>query len=234
MRTDVRPTGRADVRCPGDRCPHHRCDPGVRTDRRPVSTASAAARPAPRWILEGVGAAGPATSGTRVRRVAVVGERLGRRCPNRAWRQGMVERWPCAAGTRVDASPGPPLGMRTGCGAALAAWPTKGAGPAPGASRVGWGAREGAGAPKSPTGASWAGCRRDARPWAGPGRWSPRSVVVALVVVPCRPALEGPSGSAGNRLRPQRGRDISGALSARSCQRAELRERWWARQGLNL
>jgi hypothetical protein len=39
-RADVRPTGRADVRCPGDRCPRvrcpgDRCDPGIRTDRRP-------------------------------------------------------------------------------------------------------------------------------------------------------------------------------------------------------
>jgi hypothetical protein len=77
MRTDVRPTGRADTRCPGDRCPGDRCpgvrcprdwrphdrgDPGVRTARRPVSTAAAATRSAPRWIPE-VGAAGPATVG---------------------------------------------------------------------------------------------------------------------------------------------------------------------------
>jgi hypothetical protein len=61
------------------------------------------------------------------------GARLGRRCPNRAWREGMVERWPCVARTRVDARPGLPLGMRTGCGAALAArrpweWSSAGAG----------------------------------------------------------------------------------------------------------
>jgi leucine-zipper of insertion element IS481 len=72
---------RADVMCPGVRCPGDRCDPGVRTDRRPVSAAAAAA-------LD------PRTSVRRdtprlaqwVRRVAAVGERPGRRCPNRAWR----------------------------------------------------------------------------------------------------------------------------------------------------
>jgi hypothetical protein len=56
---------------------HDRCDAGVRTDRRPVSAALAAALSAPRWILEGVGAAGPATLAHRVRRVAVVGEVSG-------------------------------------------------------------------------------------------------------------------------------------------------------------
>jgi hypothetical protein len=38
----------------------------------------------------------------------------------------------------------------------------------------------------------------------------------ALVLVPCRPALEALSGSAGSRPRPQRGRGMSGALSARN------------------
>jgi hypothetical protein len=33
-----------------DRCPCDRCDPGVRTDTRPVSAAGAAALSAPRWI----------------------------------------------------------------------------------------------------------------------------------------------------------------------------------------
>ena len=94
---------------------------GVRTDTRPVPTAAAAALSGPCWIPESVGAAGPATLAHRLGRVAVVGARLGRRCPNRAWREGMVERWPCVARTRVDARPGLPLGMRTGCGAALAA-----------------------------------------------------------------------------------------------------------------
>jgi hypothetical protein len=55
----------------------------------------------------------------------------------------------------------------------------KGAGPAPGCRSVGWGAREHPGAHQSPAGASWAGCRRGARPWAGQevvttlrGRWA--------------------------------------------------------------
>jgi hypothetical protein len=68
MRTDVRPTGRVDVRCPRVRCPcvrcpcawcpHDRCDPGVRTDTRPVSAAAATA-----LDPECIGAAGPATVG---------------------------------------------------------------------------------------------------------------------------------------------------------------------------
>jgi hypothetical protein len=79
------------VRCPRDRCPRDRCprdrgDPGVRTDRRPVSAAAAAALSAPRWILRGVGVAGTDHVWRTGRRVAVVGERLGGRRPNRAWR----------------------------------------------------------------------------------------------------------------------------------------------------
>jgi hypothetical protein len=61
-RADVRPPGRADVQCPGDRCPRDRCDPSVRTDRRPVSAASASALSGPRWIPD-AGAAGQATFG---------------------------------------------------------------------------------------------------------------------------------------------------------------------------
>jgi hypothetical protein len=145
----------------------------------------------------------------RVRRVAVVPERLGRRCPMRPGWEEMVVHWQCVAGTRVDGRPGPPLRSRTGCGAALAAWPTKGAGPAPGCRSVGWGAREGAGAHESLAGTSLgqvAGVLLD----HGRDRKvvTTRCVVVALVLVSCRPALEGPSGSAGHRLRPQRGRGV--------------------------
>jgi hypothetical protein len=82
--------------------------------------------------------------------------------------EGMVERWQCAARTRVDARPGPPFRMRTGCGAVLAAWPTMGAGPAPGCRSVA-GEQGRSGCSKSPAGAAWAGCRRTGRPWAGPG-----------------------------------------------------------------
>jgi hypothetical protein len=64
-----------------------------------------------------------------------------------------------------DGRPGPPLRLRTGCGA----WPTMGAGSSARVPVGGWGAREGAGAPKSPAGASWAGGRRDARHGAIPG-----------------------------------------------------------------
>ena len=93
---------------------------GVRTDRCPVSAASASALSGPRWIPD-VGAAGQATFGG-----------LGSTC-----RCGPPAGL-CVAGTRVDGRPGLPLRRRTGCGAALAAWPTKGAGPAPGCRSVGW------------------------------------------------------------------------------------------------
>jgi hypothetical protein len=154
MRTDVRPTGRVDVRCPRVRCPcvrcpcawcpHDRCDPGVRTDTRPVSAAAATAldpntsvrRDRPRLVH-------------RVRRVAVVGERLGRRCPNRAWQardgrtlavrgshEGRRQTWRCFAGVQAAAPRSPP--GRPGelvQGQVPVGW---------------WGSRGGAGAPKSP------------------------------------------------------------------------------------
>jgi hypothetical protein len=86
VRTSVQPTGRADVRCPGDRCPRDRCDPGVRTDRRPVSAASASKLSALRWIRNTSVRRGRPRLAHQLRRIAVVGERLARRCPNRAWR----------------------------------------------------------------------------------------------------------------------------------------------------
>jgi hypothetical protein len=61
-RADVRPPDHADGQCPGDRCPRDRCDPGVRTDRCPVSAAAASALSGPRWIPD-VGAPGQATFG---------------------------------------------------------------------------------------------------------------------------------------------------------------------------
>jgi hypothetical protein len=73
----IRVSGRTRVRCPRPLQPRWIRNTSVRRDR-------------PRLVH-------------RVRRVAVVGERLGRRCPNRAWRAKMVERWPCVARTRVDA-----------------------------------------------------------------------------------------------------------------------------------
>jgi hypothetical protein len=170
-RADVRPPGRVDVRCPGDRCPRDRCDPGVRCpwplcprcpDR--AGSRTSVPRDRPRWrtgfdVSRWSQAAwsSPPESGLAGDGWSNVGS---------AW-----------LGTNVDGRPGPPLRSRTGCGAALAAWPTKRAGPAPGCRSVGSGAREGAGAHKSPAGASWAGCRRDARHGAGPegsdhARWS--------------------------------------------------------------
>ena len=142
---------------------------GVRTDTRPVSTAAAAALSGPCWIPESVGAAGPATLAHRVGRVAVVGARLGRRCPNRAWREGMVER--AVRGSHEDRRQtwtatwyAYRLRRRARCSA------TMGAGPAP--VPVGWrGSRGRSGCSKSPAGAAWAGCRRTGRPWGWTGRW---------------------------------------------------------------
>jgi hypothetical protein len=85
----------------------------------------------------------------RVRRVAVVGERLGRRCPNRAWRakdgrtlavrgshEGRRQTWRCFAGVQAAAPRSPPgrPGELVQCQVPVG-W---------------WGSRGGAGAPKSP------------------------------------------------------------------------------------
>jgi hypothetical protein len=122
----IRVSGRTPVRCPRVRCPcvrcprawcpHDRCDPGVRTDTRPVSAAAATPldpdysvrRDRPRLVH-------------RVRRVAVVGERRGGRCPNRAWRardgrtlavrgshEGRRQTWRCFAGVQAAAPRSPP------------------------------------------------------------------------------------------------------------------------------
>jgi hypothetical protein len=116
-RGDVRPTGRADVRCLRVRCP------GVRCTRCPDGQASgvrgaAAALSAPRWTLEWLGVGGR------------LGWRSGSACPVVRGRRGrlpasgltgrMVRRWPWLARTRVGCSPGPLLGWRPGCGAV---WP---------------------------------------------------------------------------------------------------------------
>jgi hypothetical protein len=144
----------------------------------------------------------------QLRRIAVVGERLARRCPNRAWR----------------GSDGPTLAVRRShecrgqswAAGDTAAWyahrvrrrarrlAAKGTCPAP---ECRW-STEGAGAHRAPpAGASWA-VVGVCRPSGWTGRWRPRCVVVELVLVRCRPALEGPSGSAGSRLRPRRGRGM--------------------------
>jgi hypothetical protein len=167
MRTHVRPTGRVDVRCPGNGV---HATGVIRVSGRTgvrCPAAAASALSAPCW---------PRTSMTRdrprlthqVRRVAVVPERLGRRWPNRPGWEAMVERWPRVAGMSLDGRPGPPLRMRTGCGAALAAWPTKGSWSSARCRSVGCGVGEGPGAPKSPH-VCPGRLPADARPWAGPG-----------------------------------------------------------------
>jgi hypothetical protein len=113
-----------------------------------------------------------------VRRVAVVGERLGRRCPNRAWRardgrtlavrgshEGRRQTWRCFAGVQAAAPRSPP-------GRPGESWSRarcRSVGGEQGRSRCS----------QVPAGACWAGCRRAGRPWAGPGggdhaRWSVR------------------------------------------------------------
>jgi hypothetical protein len=73
--------------------------------------------------------------------------------------KGLVVGWQGMARTSVEGRPGPPLRMRTGCGVALAARPTKGAGPSPGCRSLA-GEHEKEQVPTGrPTGASWAGCR---------------------------------------------------------------------------
>jgi hypothetical protein len=119
----IRVSGRTRVRCPRPLQPRWIRNTSVRRDR-------------PRLVH-------------RVRRVAVVGERLGRRCPNRAWRakdgrtlavrgshEGRRQTWRCFAGVQAAAPRSPP--GRPGelvQGQVPVGW---------------WGSRGGAGAPKSP------------------------------------------------------------------------------------
>jgi hypothetical protein len=149
---DVRPTGRADVRCPGDRCPRVRCDPGC-----PDSQASGVRGRCSRAVRIALdpgrrcGGTGRVWC-THVRCIAVVGEWLGRRCPNRAWREGWsnVGRGWLARVSTAD------LGRRF-AGAPAAApcspgWPINAAGPAPGAGRLAGGAGRSGRAQRFPAG----------------------------------------------------------------------------------
>jgi hypothetical protein len=168
---DVRPTGRADVQRPRVRCPVSRASgcpvhPGVRTDRPAVSAALP-----PRCPRR----AGP-WSGS-VWRAAPVG-RSESTCPVVCGRRGRLPAsgltgrdsatWPCLARTRVDRSPGPPLGRRPGCGAAWAAGPTTCAGPGQGAGQMA-GEHGASRCSPAPCTASWAGRRRGADRGPGPG-----------------------------------------------------------------
>jgi hypothetical protein len=168
-RADVRPPGRADLQCPGDRCPPERCDRSVRTDRHPGQTgvrgsaASASTLSGPRWIPD-LGAAGQATSG---------GPGSTGRCGLRAAWSSLPEsglagkRWSNVGRAWLARGSTAHLGCRFAGAPAGATRSPPGRGSWSSVRvPVGWlGAREGAGAPKSPAGASWAGCRRDARPW---------------------------------------------------------------------
>jgi hypothetical protein len=123
MPTDVRPTGRADVRCPGVRCP---------VSRRPVSSVQASGvRVSGQTCASGVRgrcvravytALDPRTSvrqdrpcsAQRVRRTAVGSASGMVSLPASGAAGGMVVRWQCVARSRVDGRPEPLLGMRTG------------------------------------------------------------------------------------------------------------------------
>jgi hypothetical protein len=148
-RTSVQLVGRTSG-VQGERCPRDRGDLGVRTDRRPVSAASAAALSAPRWIRKAsVRRDRPRwRTGLEVSLWSVSGLVVAARVGSGG--EGMVGCWQCVARTSVDGRPGPPLGMRAGCGAALAAWLTHGGWSSARCRPVGGGAGEGAGAHKSP------------------------------------------------------------------------------------
>jgi hypothetical protein len=121
-----RPSNRSSGR-PVSRRPGH---PGVRTDRPLVSAVLP-----PRCPRAGPGVARWGGPPSRAQRVDVP------RGPRAAWspacigpdQKGRERRWPCLARTRVDPSPGPPLGRRPGCGAA---WPTRALVQGQGAGRV--------------------------------------------------------------------------------------------------
>jgi hypothetical protein len=150
------------------------------------------------WMLECVGAVGSLRWAQQVRRAAVG--------PRAAWSPARAEpartgwSWVGVEGSHEGRGPPAPR-LRP----ALAAWPTKGAGPVPGCRSVGWGARVGPGAHQSPRGVLGKGAGVDVPPWTTQDQhqhddhraWSPSR---------SSPAPEGPSGSAGSRLRPQCGR----------------------------
>jgi hypothetical protein len=131
-RADVRPTGRADVRCPGVGV--HATGP-IQVSGRTGGQLDGRPRPVhPRC---------PHRAGSGRRRCDGTGD-VG------------IPGSTCCCRRQL----GPPLGTRR-LRRRARRLTDQGAGPAPGCRSVGWGA-EGAGAHKVPAGASWAGCRRDA------------------------------------------------------------------------
>lgn len=99
----------------------------------------------------------------RVRYLAVVGEWLGRRCPNgRLAGKGWPWLRPCLAPTGSTADR-PPVWIRGGCGVALAAGPTTGSWSNAGCRSVGRGHEQEQLLTRRPAGASWTGCRCDGR-----------------------------------------------------------------------
>jgi hypothetical protein len=186
-----RPT--SGVRCPGVRCP------GVRTDRlRCPRHCRRAVRVALDLEWLGVGAA----------RLGAVDR--GPRCPRAGGRlpaSGLTRRrwyggWPCPAATRSTVARGRGL-----AGVPAAAPPGRhGLVQGQGAGRVGEPGTQQVltGPPAGRPG----GRRRGARPWGV----DPAAVTTlggrSARVVRWRPAPEGPPGSVGSSLRPQRGRDI--------------------------
>ena len=157
-----RPTGRADVRCPGVR--------GIQVSGRTGRWCPRRCRRAVRAALdlEWLGVAGRP-------RVGRSGSTC-RRGPRAAWSptwigpngKGRGRHWPWLARTRVDRSPG-----RRVAGVPAAASPGRRAdmGAVQGGVPAGWwGSTDGAGAHR-PRRASWAGRRRGARPWAWTKRW---------------------------------------------------------------
>ena len=142
----------APSRCPvstrpaPSRCPDGRAS-GVR--------GSAAALSGPRWTLEWLGAAGRPRWAQWVRCAAVVRGRRGRLpAPGLTGRDGAG--LAVVARTRVDGRPGPPHHTRTGCGAALDAWPTSELVQRQGAGRLAGSTRTPSCSPIPPV-ASWAG-----------------------------------------------------------------------------
>ena len=167
-RADIRPPGRADVQCPGVRCPRDRCDPGVRTDRCPDRQASGVRGRCVRAVRTAL------HPGRRCRGTGHVGG-PGSTCrcgPRAGWSSlpgcGLAgKRWSCVGSAwlaRVSTAPGPPLRSRR-LRRRARRLADQGSGSSARVPVGGWGAREGAGAHESPAGTSWAGCRRAARPW---------------------------------------------------------------------